>query len=154
MTIYESRRNADGSLTVAMPIPDRRISPNARRGESKWAAIAKSKEVKRHRMAAMNALSVAITSHNLRGQKWRGYGLSFFFKTSAFRDDDNADASCKAYRDGFAQALGIDDRSLKKIRLSEQAKDKDFPRVEITLYPETGNLDTSIHANVATGLVP
>ncbi len=63
-----------------------------------------------------------------------GYSLAFFFKTAAFRDDDNADGSCKAYRDGIAQALGIDDKTFKKIKLSTHAKDAANPRVEITIY--------------------
>ena len=59
----------------------------------------------------------------------------FFFKTSAFRDDDNADASVKAYRDGIAAALKMNDRDLRKCQLSTYAKDPLCPRVEITLYP-------------------
>ena len=52
----------------------------------------------------------------------------------AFRDDDNADGSCKAYRDGIATALGMDDKRLKKCLLSTFANDAECPRVEITLH--------------------
>lgn len=132
--IGDSFLHEDGRLTIALPIPHSDVSPNARRGESKWAAVAKSRKVKAHRLSAYTALRIALRNHKLN-TKWAGYSLAFFFKTSAFRDDDNADGSCKAYRDGFAQALRMDDKRLRKLQLSTQAKDAHFPRVEITLYP-------------------
>ncbi len=131
---HVARLNPDGSLTMSLPIPDRAISPNARRGQSRWAAIKKSMVVKQHRKLAMSSTLYAVNIHGVDSVKWVGYSLSFFFKTAAFRDDDNADASCKAYRDGCAQALGVDDRTLKKIRLSTHAKDSSNPRVEFTLH--------------------
>jgi hypothetical protein len=137
MPLYTSRLNADGSLTVSLPIPDRAVSPNARRGQSRWAAIAKSKVVKEHRKRARYVFEVAIEAHALKGRVFTGYSLAHFFETAAFRDDDNADASCKAYRDGCAEALKMDDKGLRKCRLSTQAKDAECPRVEFTIYPAT-----------------
>jgi hypothetical protein len=125
----------DGSLTLSLPIPARGISPNARRGESKWAAIAKSKEIRAHRFFAYAATRNAINT--LLGGTLPtlvGYSLAHYFPTSAFRDDDNADAACKAYRDGIAHALDIDDRTLRKVKLSTFDKDAAAPRVEITLH--------------------
>ncbi len=148
--VTDSQLNPDGSLTFSLPIPHRDVSPNARRGESKWAAIAKSKKVKSHRHAALNMALYATRHHKVTTVQWAGYSLAFFFKTAAFRDDDNADGSCKAYRDGIAQALCMDDKKLRKCKLSTHAKDADFPRVEITLYPSPELRAT----NVATGLVP
>ena len=124
----------DGNLLLALPLPASGISPNARRGESRFAAIRKSKMIKAHRLLAKLTAGNALLEHGLYGFQWAGYSLEFFWKTAAFRDDDNADASCKAYRDGIADALGIDDRSLRKIRLSSHAKDKDCPRVVVTLW--------------------
>ena len=63
-----------------------------------------------------------------------GYSLAFHFRTSAHRDDDNADACCKSYRDGMAAALGINDRHFKKLALSTHATDPRCPRVEVTLW--------------------
>lgn len=135
---FSSALNPDGSLTVGLPIPDRSVSPNARRGQSRWAAIAKSREVKRHRQMAQMALQSALNEHRLVGRAWRGYALAFFFKTAAFRDDDNADGSCKGYRDGICDVLGISDRYFRKVALSTHAKDAKDPRVEVTLFLEKG----------------
>jgi crossover junction endodeoxyribonuclease RusA len=49
----------------------------------------------------------------LGGRKpdWTGVSIHWEFhpKTATRPDDDNCIASCKAYRDGIADALGIDD---------------------------------------------
>ena len=134
--LYTSQLNADKSVTVALPIPDAAISPNSQRGQSRWAAIAKSKIVKEHRNRAKFTFEVAFETHGLKKQKWKGYSLAFFFPTMAFRDDDNADGSCKAYRDGCAEAMRMDDKGLRKLKLSTHAKDAKTPRVEITIYPD------------------
>jgi hypothetical protein len=63
-----------------------------------------------------------------------GYKLEHYFPTLRFRDEDNADGACKAYRDGICDALGIDDKDFCKIALSTRAKDAKNPRVEITIY--------------------
>jgi len=125
-------------MTITLPIPDRRISPNARRGQSRAAAIAKARLVRQHRSRAKILTLEAIGTHyhaaGLPVPTFAGYTLAHFFKTSAWRDDDNADGACKAYRDGIADALGIDDRQLPKLALSAIAKDATNPRVEITLH--------------------
>lgn len=71
---------------------------------------------------------------NLLKIKPIGYSLAHYFPTFRFRDEDNADGSCKAYRDGICDALGIDDQDFCKIALSTRAKDAKNPRVEITIY--------------------
>ncbi len=133
--LYTSRLTEDG-LTLSLPIPDRTVSPNAQRGQSRWAAIVKSKAVKQHRKRAQFALEAALEQNGLKGVKWSGYSLAFYFPTMAFRDDDNADGSCKAYRDGCATALKVDDKTLRKIKLSTHAKDSECPRVEFTLHKQ------------------
>lgn len=133
----------DGCIVLCLPLPSRECSPNARRGESRAAAIRKSKVVKRHRVLAQLRLhNVLVSGEVPDGCQYAGYSLAFFFRTAAFRDDDNADASVKAYRDGFASALRMDDRGLRKIALSSYAKDAAFPRVEITLYPKNAPHNT------------
>lgn len=127
--------HADGTLTICLPMPPASISPNARRGESRAAAIGKSKVVKAYRSLAHLMLCNALLALDLGTKRFTGYKLEFYFKTRAFRDDDNADASCKAYRDGMADALGMDDRALRKCALSTYAHDPKCPRVEITLMP-------------------
>ncbi len=125
------------SISIALPIPDRAISPNAKYGNSKWAAIAKSQKVKAHRNRAKLIFLDEMRDRGITeipSDSVVGYSLDHYFKTAAFRDDDNADGACKAYRDGIADAIGMDDRSLRKTRLSTFQKDKDMPRVEITVY--------------------
>jgi hypothetical protein len=125
-------------MTILLPIPDRRISPNACRGQSKFAAFKKSRLVKLHRTRARLLTLEAIgTLYHAQGRPvpaFTGYTLAHYFPTAAWRDDDNADAACKAYRDGIADALGIDDRKLPKLALSTRGKDAERPRVEITLH--------------------
>ena len=124
----------DGQLTLYLPVPARACSPNARRGESRGAAIRKSKIIKAHRLLARLAMAKAILLEGLPADvRFTGYCLDFFFRTAAFRDDDNADASIKAYRDGIASALRMNDRDLRKCRLSTYQKDAECSRVEITL---------------------
>lgn len=126
--------DADGNLVLFLPVPDRAISPNARRGESRWAAIRKSKIVKAHRtLAFARALDGFVTCFRGVVPPAAGYKLAHYFPTAAERDDDNADAACKAYRDGIAGALGIDDKKLRKLALSTIGKDAKCPRVEVTV---------------------
>lgn len=132
------RMNDDGSITLSLPVPARACSPNCKRGESKWAAIVKSKIIKSHRMLAKHHMQMAMmecfgAARSLI-ESAPTYSLAHYFKTSSYRDDDNADAACKAYRDGIADAMGIDDRDFRKSRLSTMSKDAACPRVEITIH--------------------
>lgn len=96
--------------------------------------MVKNQAKKDHAKAAFLSMFDALSRFPGCGP-FRGYSLEHYFKTSALRDDDNADGSCKAYRDGIAEALRIDDRELRKIALSNLSKDANNPRVEITLHP-------------------
>lgn len=127
--------HADGKLTICLPIPPQAISPNASRGQSKIAAIMKSRKVKGNKTLARLVLGSALVDFGIREPAFAGYALAFHFRTAHHRDDDNADACCKAYRDGMAAALGIDDRSFRKLALSTHATDPQCPRVEVTLWP-------------------
>lgn len=127
-----------GRVTLFFPIPTRACSPNACRGQSKAAALGKARAIRAHRLLAQFAMRQAGVTE----PDFTGYSLAFYFPTSAFRDDDNADASIKAYRDGIAQALRMNDRHMRKCRLSSYAKDAKLPRVEITLWPRELNPST------------
>lgn len=63
------------------------------------------------------------------------YSLAFYFPQERNRDDDNAAASCKAYRDGIADALRIDDSTLRASAAPALLIDRTNPRLEITLLP-------------------
>ena len=128
-------------ITITLAIPDRVVSQNAQRGESKWAAIKKSKIVKAHRSKAFQHTFIALRSNAVAKMRassitWAGYSLAFFFPTMNFRDEGNAEGSCKAYIDGICDALGINDRHFNKMKLTTRAKDAANPRVEITIYPK------------------
>jgi len=127
-------------ITITLPIPDRAVSPNAGRGQSKWAAIKKSRKVKAHRENAkwvmLEALSNAGLCLETEMPEVSGYSLAFFFKTNYFRDEGNAEGSCKPAIDGICDALGINDRNFNKVKLTTRAKDAKNPRVEITIYPK------------------
>jgi len=135
VVVPPSYRHADGRLIIILPLPAREVSPNAQRGDSKYANIRKSAAIKRHRVLAKLTTQSAISHSPVSPGEFAGYCLHFYYPTVRFRDDDNADASCKAYRDGIADALGVDDRTLRKLRLSVAAKDADCPRLEFVLIP-------------------
>lgn len=124
----------DGRLVLTLPLPTREVSPNASRSHSRRGAIIKSQKVKLHKTRARLAMVDAIARYGTLGP-FTGYSLAFHFPTAAYRDDDNADASFKPYRDGIADALHINDRHLTKAALSTRAKDPITPRLEITLHP-------------------
>ena len=130
-----SYRAEDGRLIVVLPLPSREVSPNAQRGDSIGANMRKANAIRRHRgVARLTVLSAISRSPAMPGE-FAGYCLHFYYPTARFRDDDNADASCKSYRDGIADALGVDDRTLRKMRLSVAAKDASCPRLEFILLP-------------------
>ena len=120
-------------MKITLPIPDREVSPNASRGQSRWAAIKKSRLVKEHRVNAAWATREAMLPEHIHATPL-GYSLAHFFPTLAFRDEDNADGACKAYRDGICDAFGMSDKNFCKMKLSTREKDAKNPRVEITIY--------------------
>lgn len=64
-----------------------------------------------------------------------GYTLTFYLPDARNRDDDNLAAACKAYRDGIADALQMDDSALALAARPVLAIDRKDPRVKITLLP-------------------
>jgi hypothetical protein len=129
--------HACGSITLSLPYPPQCLTPNAQRGQSRWAAIAKSRAVKAHRQTAMMAICEAMLWKPYCGE-FAGYSLSHFFPTLAFRDQGNSDGSFKAYLDGLCDYFQINDRFFKMIKLSSEAKDATCPRVEVTLWTGEG----------------
>lgn len=113
-------------ITFTLPLPSRFLNPNAR---IHWAK--KARAVKAARTLAKLTLSPLIQPGS---PSPKHYVLHFYYPDKRRRDDDNAAASCKAYRDGFADALGIDDHSLKLIDTTI-AFDRKDPRFEIHLLP-------------------
>lgn len=92
-------------IALSLPWPAKILWPN---GRGHWAAKAAATKIAR--TAAWALTLEAIGRHK---PTWQRVKLSWTFhpKTANRVDDDNAAASAKAYRDGIAQALGIDDQN-------------------------------------------
>jgi crossover junction endodeoxyribonuclease RusA len=100
-----------GRLAIELPWPDKALSPNS--PGQHWAKKARAVKVAQH-------TAWALTLQALKGGKveWPRVNLHWHFhpKTANLPDDDNAEASCKPYRDGIAKALGIDDANFSATR--------------------------------------
>lgn len=98
-------------LMIELPFPDKILWPNGRGHH-----MAKHRAFQKHKMWAFGAAMA-----ELRGAKADGpvsWSVTVHPKTRHPVDDDNARASLKAYQDGIAQALGIDDKHFKAPALS------------------------------------
>lgn len=115
-------------LEVTLPLPPKKLSPNR---PSHF--MQKARAVKEARNIAK-----LFTLAALQGQApplIQSYSLHFYFPTAARRDDDNAAASFKSYRDGIADALRIDDHGITMNSSPEMNTDREKPRLVVKLYP-------------------
>lgn len=105
--MHNTSQSEEVRLTLSWP--DKHLSPNAR---CHWAV--KAKAVKAAREQAGWAMRRQFRSR----PQWEAVSLHWEFhpKTANLPDGDNAEASCKAYRDGIADALGIDDSKFTTTR--------------------------------------
>ena len=104
--------NGDFVLTVALARPGRVLSPNSR---SHWTA--KQRVVREARGRARLLMLKARRDAEelcLLPEGWRPmrYDVTWFYWGGTGPDADNALASCKAYLDGCADALRVNDRVL------------------------------------------
>ena len=118
----------EGELTICLPLPARALSPNAR---------VHPISLHRHKKAAKQRAYIEIrhAAGMFRLPPFSRYTLTFHHATNRSRDDDNAAASCKAYRDGIAEGLGVDDNTLRLTGETRLLIDRENPRLEITLIP-------------------
>ena len=113
----------DDDILIILPLPDRRLSPNAR---VCWQA--KSKATKRYRAA-----SFFIAQQFPRRWARAESEATFYFKDRRRRDRDNLLASLKAAFDGIAAAGVVeDDADLTHLPVRLEV-DRIAPRVEIRL---------------------
>lgn len=119
----------DGALTISLPLPPAELSPNKRVNYHKKASKTRSA---RHRAKLEIILASAMFTFPKAFSK---YSLTFYHNVIRDRDDDNAAASCKAYRDGIADGLRVDDKTLRHSGNTDMLIDRNFPRLEITLFP-------------------
>lgn len=102
-----------------LPFPALILWPNGRGHH-----MAKHREFQKHKSWACGALKAGLPpcfKHNGARIDWL---VTFYPKTRHAIDDDNARASLKAYQDGFAVALGIDDKlfNAPRIQFGEPVK--------------------------------
>lgn len=115
-------------LTITLPHPPAVLRPNA---SCVWQAKLSPK--RKARAAAMTATARALqdadAEHTLCGLVPTGYTIRWFYWLGAGPDADNALGSCKAYLDGIAQHLRINDRTLRCCgieRIKERRADLDI----------------------------
>ena len=114
-------------MIVNLPWPDRKLSPNAK-GQH-WSRKAEAK-----RAARRTGFVLAREAIGPVKPAWAAAALSITFcpPDRRRRDDDNAIGAFKAYRDGIADALGIDDHKFKPTYAFGEPVKGGAVRVEIT----------------------
>lgn len=115
-------------MKIVLSLPAKQLSPNWR---GHWRP--KSQVTRQARKKAMLATLAMLHPGKKFEDRIYRYSLEFFFPDLRKRDDDNALASTKAYRDGIADAMGIDDHSLKLGAVPVMSLDRKNPRIEITI---------------------
>lgn len=127
-------------LTVVLPHGPKVLSANASVPKTaKGLQVAARKKQKAKRTA--RTLAWALTLQCLGGRKFRPnrYLIRWFYKYGEPPDDDNAVARCKAYLDGTASAMGINDVVLR-LRGVERVKDmKRWKELELVFWYEEGD---------------
>jgi Holliday junction resolvase RusA-like endonuclease len=119
------------SITIIIPLPPHAVKPNAR---CHWRA--KATAVKRYRKAAWAAAMGAL--QGAKPPMWvkAKAHICAFYPTLQRPDPDNLVSSCKSVFDGFADAgIIANDRDLWPERPTI-SKDKENPRIEITITQE------------------
>lgn len=92
---------------IELPWPGRVLSPN---GRAHWRKFAAAKKVAKNTAFVLTkAARVGICAGDVPVL----IGLTFHPMTRNEVDADNLIASCKAYLDGIALALGVDDSTFK-----------------------------------------
>ena len=102
MSIDSMRPDNRGEARIALPWPEKHLSPNAR---CHWAVKASAVS------SARKTSYLLVRSAMRRRQGWDAVSLRFEFCPPSRRryDMDNLIAQHKAAQDGIADALGIDD---------------------------------------------
>lgn len=120
------------AMTITLPLPDRRIRPNGRAHH-----MVKHRLTKRARGRARLATLALTLARRQAPPSYLGYSIAAYFPTARLWDEDNTLAACKAYLDGIADALGVDDRGWHLMGAPAIARqiDRANPRVEITFHP-------------------
>lgn len=102
---------------LELPYPAKILWPNGRPGH--WAQV--RREARKHREWAFYAAIEAGLHGTGVPARW---SATFYPKTAHRVDTDNAAASLKAYQDGIAAAIGVDDKDFPAptVRFAEPVK--------------------------------
>lgn len=120
-------------FTITLPLPDKKLSPNARVHHMQFAALKKKARAYAHREAIRQ---LSTTGYTLPATPTH-YSINWHYK-GIKPDSDNCHASCKAYLDGIADFLGLNDRDLDVHRIT-RTHNKQQPHLAITYFAETSN---------------
>lgn len=90
---------------IELPYPHKILWPN---GRGHYMAV--SREKKRHKLWAYHSMLATPVNFALKSMPGIRIVATFHPKTRHAVDKDNASASLKAYQDGIAAALGVDDK--------------------------------------------
>jgi crossover junction endodeoxyribonuclease RusA len=104
---------------IELPFPDKILWPNGR-----GHRMAKHRAFQKHKTWAYHAMLAHGCSAGLVFASRIEWAVTFYPKTRHAIDDDNARASLKAYQDGLAAALGVNDAifAAPRIQFAEPVK--------------------------------
>lgn len=121
-------------MIISLPWPDKRLSPNAR---LHWKARVGPRQDARRRAGWLTVAADGYWTVKDALKASEGpipVRITFYPPDKRHRDDDNMIASFKAWRDGVADALGVDDRRFRPhYFFADPAKPG---RVEVQFFPE------------------
>lgn len=101
-------------LVIALPWPDRRLSPNARVHWRPKAAITAKARADAHFLALEAAgYRLGTIRADLTGEAPIPLTITFYPPDKRHRDDDGMISSFKSARDGLADALHVNDRRFR-----------------------------------------
>lgn len=120
-------------MTLTLPLPHHRLSPD-KRPRGRVGLVAMAHQARLHRVRARSLALDLIAGRE--PPPFAGYQLVFYHPALRHRgpeDEERAEASCRAYCHGIADALGLDPRDLCLIAPPIFLLDRWLPRLEITL---------------------
>lgn len=92
---------------IVLPWPDKALSPNSR---THWSAKAKAAKVAR-KFGLIAAMEAGINAQTFAGYDGKLHvWIDYYAKSRNYPDADNCLSASKAYLDGIADALGVNDR--------------------------------------------
>lgn len=127
-------------LTIALPIPDKVLSPNSR---AHWARRARA--TKEARTTAYLLATKELREKSVKPPKWETAELhvTFYWPTAHRRDADNAWRRMKPVMDGLEDAGIIQDDAGFILYPPTMTKDAANPRVEVTVQHTTDSKEAA-----------